>query len=298
MQVTDEKTKAVTSVTRYLKVSPQDLNANVKINSQTRYIGIFKVPVFTADFTLLGSFNKLQGAAPDNLKLNEAFITLELNDLKGMSASPVFNWNGAAREFEPSTAGLPLKVDIPRFTEHDAMLSAKHYRRSNDNAALKTLSAGVNFKNDTNTFEIKFSLKGSEAISFIPVAKNNTFTITSDWANPNFSGNFLPDTREVSENGFTAAWNISYLASGIPATHLERADLSAAVFTITLLVPVDNYRNAERATKYGILFIVLTFLACFITEITSKKPVHAFQYLLVGGALAVFYILLLSFCLT
>jgi inner membrane protein len=83
------------------------------------------------------------------------------------------------------------------------------------------------------------------------------------------------------------------MASGIPS-RLDGASLSSSVFTVSLLVPVDNYRGAERATKYGILFIILTFLACFVFEITGKKPIHPFQYLLIGLAMAVYYILLLS----
>lgn len=83
------------------------------------------------------------------------------------------------------------------------------------------------------------------------------------------------------------------MASGIPP-RLNGADVSSALFTTSLLVPVDNYRSAERATKYGSLFILLTFLACFVFEITRKKPIHPFQYLLVGLAMAVFYILLIS----
>ena len=53
---------------------------------------------------------------------------------------------------------------------------------------------------------------------------------------------------------------------------------------------------ATRAVKYAFLFLSLTFLAYFIFEITSsgKNSVHQFQYLMMGGAMLIFYLLLIS----
>ncbi|MCL2389122.1 MAG: cell envelope integrity protein CreD [Elusimicrobia bacterium] len=289
-------TNTMTVARHYVKIAPRELNADVNINSQTRRIGIFEVPVFTADFNLSGNFGKLENIDISTLHLNEAFITLETNNLSGISPNPVLKWNGAAREFEPSTAGRALQADITRLeTRQRAGRVAERSQAWQRPMPLRMLSSRVNFTNDdVNYFEMQFSLRGSDSVSFVPVAKNNHFNVTSNWAIPNFSGNFLPDSREVTDSGWNAQWHISYLASGIPAIHLEAADFSPAIFTTTLLLLIDNHRAAERATKYGILFIILTFLACFIVEITSKKPVHPFQYLLVGAALTIFYILLLS----
>ncbi|MDR3345896.1 MAG: cell envelope integrity protein CreD, partial [Campylobacteraceae bacterium] len=107
------------------------------------------------------------------------------------------------------------------------------------------------------------------------------------------SGAFLPDTKDVTTEGFDASWDINYLASGI-SPRFDKSDLTSALFTTSFIIPVDNYRSAQRAVKYGILFIVLTFAVCFAFEVAQKKPIHPIQYLLVGFAMVIFYTLLVS----
>lgn len=287
----NEKGKTtVTSRTDYAKYAPKNTDIEVNIVPQMRYIGIFEVPVFTAEITMKGSFEKIKDMVSAQ-NLNESFITLEINDLKGISA-PDFVWNGKKSEFEPSLKGNAMRVNVPQTLEYSPTSYSGYYHGEAANY-LKSLSSQVSFNNTDSSFEIKFNIKGSRNISFVPLAKDNNVRIYSKWTNPNFSGAFLPDTKEINNDGFDAYWNINYMASGIPR-RLDGANLSSALFTTSLLVPVDNYRSAERATKYGILFIILTFLACFVFEITSKKPIHPFQYLLVGLAMAIFYILLIS----
>ncbi|AKL98368.1 cell envelope integrity protein CreD [Endomicrobium proavitum] len=288
--VKDKDEKIVSYKTEYAKFAPQDLNVDVNIISQTRYIGIFEVPVFVAEITMKGNFENIRDIA--NFKTAESFISLEINDLKGIS-TPEFLWNGKNANFEPSVKASPLAVRIPYTREYSPKSSYTRYNDYEETQILKSLSSKISLKNGSNNFEIKFSIKGSQAISFIPLAKDNNFRIRSQWTNPNFSGNFLPDTKEINGEGFDASWRINYLASAIPH-RLDGANLSSALFTTSLLIPVDSYRAAERATKYGILFIILTFIACFVFETTRKKSIHPFQYLLVGFAMSVFYILLLS----
>ena len=296
VEYVDENKKKSYS-TEYAKFAPKNVDVKVNMISQSRYIGIFEVPVFTAEITMKGNFDKLPDADMDNSKqLKDAFVTLEINDLKGIS-TPDFIWKGKNLEFAPAIYGTPLSLSIPRSygaqLDSFAVASKRYDYDSPASNTLKSLSSRVNFNNDSSEFMIKFRIKGSDSISFAPIAKENNFELSSTWRNPSFSGAFLPDTKTVNSEGFNAKWNISYLASGIP-TRLNKADLSSAIFKTALLVPVDNYRAAERATKYGFLFIVLTFLAFFVFEITSKKPVHPFQYLLAGLAMAIFYMLLLS----
>ncbi len=285
----DVNDKTWTTKTEYAKFAPTNLDVDVNIISQTRYIGIFKVPVFTAEISMKGNFEKVKKFADS--KENESFLTLEINDLKGIS-TPSFAWNNASASFEPSINGTPLSIRIPTMQEYSPKMSYTRYYDYDETKYLKSLSSKVTMF-EHNTFEIKFNIKGSNAISFVPLAKDNKFYMVSEWTNPNFSGNFLPDTKEINKDGFEADWSINYMASGIPQ-RLDGANLSSSLFTTSLLVPVDNYRAAERATKYGILFIILTFLACFVFEITSNKPIHPFQYLLAGLAMAIFYILLVS----
>jgi inner membrane protein len=284
----------VSYIWQYAKFAPQNVDIDVNMISQTRYIGIFEVPVFTAEITMKGSFANIKLSDEEGLKYFPAksYVTLEINDLKGINI-PEFLWNGQKCDFEPSALGNALSLNLPKTYEYSPKMSYTRYYDRDETHKLKSLSSFVKFDNKSADFEIKFSIKGSQSISFVPLAKDNSFHIYSKWTNPNFSGAFLPDTKEITKDGFDASWKINYMASGI-SQNLEGASLSQAVFTTSLLVPVDNYRSAERATKYGILFIILTFLACFVFEITSKRPIHPFQYLLVGLAMTVYYILLLS----
>jgi inner membrane protein len=65
-------------------------------------------------------------------------------------------------------------------------------------------------------------------------------------------------------------------------------------FGVDLVDPVDHYRMAERSVKYAGLFILLTFAAVWLIEVLASVRVHPIQYLLLGGALCLFYLLELS----
>jgi inner membrane protein len=282
----DKIAKEISVKTGYAKYAPEDLSVDVNVSSQIRYIGIFEVPVFTADITMSGSFEKLANVEAES-RFEGAFISLELKDLKGIS-EPVLIWNGTPQKFEPSNEGEPLvlrPIDISQYERENSYISYEGVK-------LGALNSKIDFKNNGGKFELKFSIKGSESISFVPLAKTNSFHMTSDWANPNFSGAFLPDSKNITDKGFEASWDINYLSSAVPP-RFDRKDLSQAQFQTSFLIPVDNYRSAERAVKYGKLFIALTFIICFVFEITSR-PIHFIQYLLVGFAMVIFYTLLIS----
>ncbi|MDR3049819.1 MAG: cell envelope integrity protein CreD [Elusimicrobiota bacterium] len=295
VNTTEKVNNAEKTVTKtfYAKLTPKDLNISVEMDAQTRYIGIFETPVYTAHISMKGSFDKAAGFSDSGLQ--DAFITIEINELKGISV-PEFQWNGIKKDFAPAYLGAPISVDSINNDYHNFIGTRSKFaaERSNKVYVLKALNSPVNLKNTGNgTFEISFDIKGSGTLSFVPLARNNQISIRSNWANPSFSGKFLPDEKTIAKNGFEAKWNINYLASGIP----ERIDTiknGLVSFNTSLIIPIDNYRKAERASKYGILFIILTFVLCFIFEIAYKKSIHPVQYLLVGFAMAIFYILLVS----
>jgi inner membrane protein len=280
----------------YAKFAPANLEVKVNIDVQKRYIGIFETPVFTADVEMIGEFEKLSYFF-DRQDMQNAFITIELSDLKGISDAHL-EWNSKNYEFEPSL--FPTFANIgSRNKDNSNTLNVSFSKRSRTghefetNSILKALSAKSPFVNAGDKFKLNFKIKGIRSLSFVPLAKNNSFEIVSNWSSPSFGGYFLPEHKEVNKNGFNARWNINYLASGIPQ-RFDGKNLKEAIFTVNLLVPVDNYRNVVRAQKYGFLFIILTFTICFVFETVNKKPIHPFQYLLVGFAMSVFYVLLLS----
>ena len=59
--------------------------------------------------------------------------------------------------------------------------------------------------------------------------------------------------------------------------------------------PVDLYSQVNRATKYGFLFIGFTFLALLMFDVIGGVRVSPVEYLLMGAALVLFFVLLLAF---
>jgi inner membrane protein len=120
--------------------------------------------------------------------------------------------------------------------------------------------------------------------------------LSGPWADPSFDGEFLPATREVTETGFTASWKVLHFNRPFSQQWTQdNQQLSGADFGIKLLIPVDQYQKSIRTSKYGVLIILLTFIALFLVEITQKIRIHPFQYILIGAALTIYYTLLLSF---
>jgi inner membrane protein len=165
------------------------------------------------------------------------------------------------------------------------------------------------------TAQLDIDLVGTVQWAIAPVADNNQVTLTSNWPHPSFAGRFLPVQRDVTEQGFTAQWQVSALASsaqqqliggggacrldGVPATLPGPAAAGSAAscvetMGVNFIDPVSGYVLSDRATKYGLLFIALTFVGVALVEVQRRLRVHPIQYLLVGCALAVFFLLLVS----
>ena len=144
-----------------------------------------------------------------------------------------------------------------------------------------------------------------------PIARDNRFSLQSSWPDPIFGGDFLPRTRTVDAKGFRARWEVSSLATSAQSDYLASPDASKLLqlgatrgadqmtdaidaVGVTLFDAVDAYTLADRATKYGILFVLLTFVGFFMFELIKQLPIHPIQYGLVGLALAIFFLLLVS----
>jgi inner membrane protein len=137
---------------------------------------------------------------------------------------------------------------------------------------------------------------------FLPVGRTTEVDLASSWPSPGFVGAFLPDQHRIDLNGFTARWRAASFGRNVPQAWLdadiapEQANerLGRGAFGVTLVTPVDIYQQTERSTKYGVLFVLLTFATFFLIEMLQPASVHPVQYLLIGAALCVFYLLLLS----
>ncbi|MGH8107873.1 MAG: cell envelope integrity protein CreD, partial [Arenimonas sp.] len=143
--------------------------------------------------------------------------------------------------------------------------------------------------------DMDFLLGGTETLSLIPIADSNKASIQSTWPHPNFSGDFSPRNSDVTDKGFKANWNISSLSASAQTQYRNKTELDQMdSFEVNLIDPVNIYTQADRASKYAFLFIVLTFVGFLMFEIIKQLAIHPIQYGLVGLSLAIFFCLLLS----
>jgi inner membrane protein len=296
IEVGDAKTPKTKIVTRSLNkrqyVFPNDLTIKGSIDTDQRYRGIHKVLVYTGQYAVAGDFTlpKTADLARDNAKsritLGKPFVALAIDDVRGIRNLPKINWGGQTYEFEQSS-GL------------HSYPSGMHARLGE-----MALLDGVNIK-----FSFDFGLDGIERQHFSPVGKNNVVNIKSNWPHPQFSGRFLPSpkNRTIDDKGFNVNWNISSLATNVQPQLLKMEHMAKEVdknarvaageldhFSVGFIEPINIYSQADRATKYGLMFIALTFAAFFVFEVLKRLPIHPVQYLLVGMALVIFFLLLLS----
>ena len=158
-----------------------------------------------------------------------------------------------------------------------------------------TIKAGSVDLQQAFNFEMNLMLNGSEDLSVEALGKTSEVTMNSTWANPSFSGGFLPEKREISKNGFSAQWVVTHLNRNFPQQWVgQKYDTHDAGLGVELLIPVDHYQKSMRSVKYAILFIALNFIVFLFIEIRNKAYIHPFQYSLVAFALLLFYVLLTS----
>lgn len=144
-------------------------------------------------------------------------------------------------------------------------------------------------------FAVELELVGTDSLNVVPLGRENTATLDSPWPHPSFGGRFLPVERSVSDHGFHAKWNISALATNARESWANKSpDAVTDSFAISLIDPVDVYVMSDRAGKYAALFIAITLGAFLLFELLRSLRLHAMQYLLIGAALLIFFLLLLG----
>ena len=148
-----------------------------------------------------------------------------------------------------------------------------------------------------HTFSFDLDLNGSTGLLLAPLGRQTTLHLSAPWADPSFIGAFLPAHRTLSGHDFTADWQVLHLNRNFPQhwrTDTDRPAVDESTFGVRLLVPVNEYQKTMRAAKYALLSLTLTFLIFFFVEVLTQRRFHPFQYILVGLALVIFYVLLLA----
>lgn len=256
---------------------PEELSIEAAIDPQTRYRGIYEFVLYSANLQMNGRFVRPDferfKILPQNILWDEATVIMAVNDPKGIAGKLGIDWNGRELAMEP---GLP-----------DKYLSSR------------TVSVPVRAASDIKdySFSLNLALHGSSSFMVEPVGRLTNVSLTSPWTNPSFTGSFLPESRQVSDKGFSAKWQVVDLNRDYPQqwTSEDVKELSLNTpFGLEFKLPVDHYQKTHRTLRYALLFVGLTFLVFFLVEVMREVRVHPIQYVLVGLALVIFYSLLLS----
>lgn len=263
--------------TRYFHVLPDQLKVNGKLDTQVRYRGIYEAVLYNSRLAIEGSFSapavEQLNVDPQNIMWDKATFSLGISDMRGIQEAIEVNYDGQRTAVDP---GL-VTTDI----------------------ATSGVSCPIAFNPSSgeNNFSLNLNLNGSDEIEFIPVAEQTQVAIESSWPSPSFMGAFLPATRTVDASGFSAKWNVLHLNRNFPQLWLgQQYRVDDAAFGLKLLITADVYQKSTRVAKYAVMFIVFTFSAFFFSEIINKRRVHPMQYLLIGLAIILFYVLQLSLC--
>jgi inner membrane protein len=279
---TETSDKGVKSIVEHTRAGsawsfPRDLDLAGELKPSERRHGLYKVPVYELDSHMVGSVDVADailrdGETAKDVTYSAPYFALAVSDVRGIVGTPNMTVNNRPTQmyqgvpdqlsWEPN---LQVPVRVPPEGLHGRL-----------------------------NFTLDLTLAGTERLNIAPIADSNHIELHSAWPSPLFAGRFLPRTLSVGEQGFKAAWDISSLASATQQQMIEHSD-HLDQLNVDLITPIDPYKLSDRAVKYGILFVIITFGGFFIFEVMQRLPIHPVQYFLVGLALAIFFLLLISF---
>ena len=268
-------------------VFPSRASAVVKTATEERRRSLFKVPVFQADLQLDAAFDLtgVPAAAPPGAELDwsRAEIVVGVSDARGALADATLTADGKTATLVPAEIGQDLSIG----GEQNQQIKLTLFGAKADSIAKPNAQFNV-------TCALRFS--GAERIAVLAYGKTTHLSAQGDWPSPGFDGGFLPVARTVSANGFTAEWSVPFIARGVRAEGQGDSigGLDATALGVSFIEVADPYQSVNRSLKYVALFLGLLFLSYFVFEVTTGKRVHPAQYVLVGIAQIIFYLLLLS----
>lgn len=238
--------------TRRIDAANAEVNGNVSV--EMRHKSIYDIPLYKGDFTIDGHF--IISDTDLSYYTGTVYLYLPVGDFKGLEDNITAKVNGKDYTFTLSEDGLRVRLDLKHFTSGQII-----------------------------NYSIAFKSKGSETLKFYPKSDTFKVNLASDYPSPGFVGAFLPDPRQITEDGFKAEWIV---------TDFNTYGSNNPTFGVELIVPVTQYQQATRAIKYSFLIILLVFTAIFLVEVISRQEVNYIQYIVTGFSLCLFYLLLLS----
>jgi inner membrane protein len=268
-------------------VFPAQASAVVKTATEERRRSLFKVPVFKADLKLDANFDLagVPAALPPGATLDwdRAEIVVGVSDARGAQADATLTADGKTSTLAPANVAPDISIGSD----------------PNQRVKLTLFGAGAaGLAKPDAKFDVSSSLRfsGAQRIAVLAYGKTTHVAMQGDWLSPGFDGGFLPANRTLNGNGFSADWTVPFIARGVRAegTSESITGLDATALGVSFVEVADPYQSVTRSLKYALLFLGLVFLAYFIFEVSTGKRVHPAQYVLVGVAQIIFYLLLLS----
>jgi len=268
-------------------VFPTRASGTVKVATEERHRSLFKVPVFLADAKLDASFDLtgVPAAAPAGAELDwsRAEMVVGVSDARGAQADATATVAGQTWTLSPATVAQNMSFG----------------GEGGSVVGLTLLGTKLNGLAQPNTkFDLSASLRfsGAQRLAVLAYGKTTQLRVDGDWPSPGFDGGFLPVTRNVAQTGFNAQWSVPFIARGVRAegTADSVTGLGATALGVSFVEVADPYQSVTRSLKYVLLFLGLIFISYFVFEVTTGKRVHPAQYVLVGIAQLIFYLLLLS----
>lgn len=261
----------------YVAIMPERIDVVVDTRYELRRRGIFETPVFSADITAEGAFAPLNLEELRNrfggLRLDLASLAIGVSDRRGIrDATLVWREGEVALNATSGHGPGPIQGGLEGELPETAALGG--------------------------AFSLNMDLRGMERFSVVPVGDVSTVAMQSTWPHPSFDGGLLPDTRDITTDGFTASWTARDLARGFSSVmrissgdkvYFAGKDLGFSVFE-----PVDLYSSVERSIKYGVLFVVLTLVSVLCLELSTGIRFHFVQYGVTSVALVLFFLTLLA----
>ena len=259
-------------------VLPEDLKIDANLSGQTRKRSIYESLVYTADVKITGSFQRPDIAGLSNhidkIHWDRAWFSLGISDTQAINKVSRLSWTDFKEvDFEPGT----------KITKTFA---------NGFHAPLDLTAETANYP-----FSLTINANGSEGFYFSPFGKTTDVTVTSDWPHPSFQGNVLPDDHTVTDTGFKSRWSVPHLARNYPqlwTLETQKFDVNEFSAGVKLFESVSLYSKITRAIKYGALFFILTYITFLLFELGIGRRLHVVQYGMIGLALSMFYLTLLS----
>jgi len=252
-------------------IMPESLNISGTVQTEKRHRSIYEAVVYNSSLRFSGEFliPEINSDQKSEILWEDSYFTLGISDNRGLKG------------------GVIMKTGL---SETDAVPGLRD---------TEVFNSGISFPfpvtepEKTIPFELSLTLSGSEDLSFSPVGKTTNVSLSSAWPSPGFNGNFLPAERTIDESGFKASWLITNLNRNFPqiwpGNEFRPGNDS---FGVEFVLLADHYQKSFRSSKYGILFIALTFLALIFAEMSAGENLHILSYLLVSLALVLFFSLL------